>query len=161
LLLSAFSYPLSALLINILSSRGKSKTFLKLEILKKAVQSLNFVNAIYFGIDSYLYGLVITAFINVSLNIIFAAKEIELNVLDFYKPIAIQMILCISCVYCTLIIANMFESGFLVGFFLKGSLFVALFTALNIAFKTKSFNVVFEQIAPVIKNKIKKNNTKL
>ena len=37
LLLSAFGYPLSALLVNILSSRGNSKDFLRLEILKKTI----------------------------------------------------------------------------------------------------------------------------
>jgi O-antigen/teichoic acid export membrane protein len=155
LLLSGFSYPLSALLVNILSSRGKSKAFLRLEIIKKLIHSLNFINAIYFGLDSYLYGLVITAFIGVSLNIIFAAKEIRLQVIDFYKPIIIQMALCIFCVYCTLHFANFFALSYLIGFFVKGSLFVGLFTLFNFVFKTDSFKVIFDQLSPFIRTKLR------
>jgi teichuronic acid exporter len=156
LLLSAFGYPLSALLVNVLSSRGNSKLFLRLEILKKLVHSVNFVNAIYFGIESYLYGLIIVTLITLSLNIVFAAKEIKLSLLTFYRPIFIQLLLCILCVSCTLVTLNFFDLSYLIGFFFKGGLFVVLFTGLNIVFKTKSFQEIFEQLGPVIIKKIGK-----
>jgi hypothetical protein len=153
LLLSAFGYPFSALLVNILSSRGNSKAFLKLEILKKLVHSINFINAFYFGIESYLYGLIITTCIGVSLNILFAVKEIDLSALDFYKPIVTQILLCILSVYCTLLMHNSLETNYITGFFIKGCLFTFLFTGLNVVLKTKSFRVIHEQISLIIKSK--------
>jgi len=42
LVLSGFSYPISALLVNILSSRGNSKAFLRLEIYKKLIALAHF-----------------------------------------------------------------------------------------------------------------------
>jgi O-antigen/teichoic acid export membrane protein len=155
LLLSGFGYPLSALLVNVLSSRGNSKLFLRLEILKKLVHSLNFINAIYLGIESYLYGLVIVTIISLSLNIVFAAKEIKLTLLAFYKPITIQLLLCVLCVSCTLFTLNSFNFNYLIGFFFKGCLFVVLFTGLNILFRTQSFLEIFDQLAPLVKKKIR------
>jgi O-antigen/teichoic acid export membrane protein len=150
LLLSAFGYPISALLVNVLSSRGKSKEFLRLEVLKKLVHSINFANAIYLGIDNYLIGLVLVTVISISLNILFVSKEIKLESIVFFKPIFIQIILCSLSVYCTLNLTNIFELGHLAGFFVKGSLFVVLFTALNLIFKTESFKTILDQLVPMI-----------
>lgn len=154
LLLSGFSYPLSALLVNVLSSRGNSKAFLRLEIMKKVVHSVNFINAIYFGLESYLYGLVFVSIVGISLNIMFAGNEIKLPAMSFYKPIVVQMVLCVSGVYCTLIVSSLFSLDYLVDFIVKGSLFVITFIGLNFVFKTKSLNVIIEKLSSMIKNKV-------
>ena len=49
LVLSVFGLPISTLLVNVLSSRGNSKAFLRLEIYKKVIVTINFV-VLYFGV---------------------------------------------------------------------------------------------------------------
>jgi teichuronic acid exporter len=151
LLLSAFGIPLSALLVNVLSSRGNSKIFLRLEIMKKVIYSLNFITAIYFGIDSYLFGLVMVTIISLFLNIKFAAQEINLTVSDFSTPIIIQITLCIICVYLTSIFTNLYELNSAITFLAKGGLFVTLFISLNVILKTKSYILILKEVSPIIK----------
>ncbi|MCG7644904.1 lipopolysaccharide biosynthesis protein [Alteromonas sp. Cnat3-28] len=150
LLLSGFGYPLGALLVNILSSRGNSKAFLKLELIKKAVHTINFINAIYFGLNSYLYGLVITTIIGISLNVTFAAREIQLPSLSFFKPIIVQMAVCCVGVTATLFVNDFVAKGYLIAFFLKGFTFFILFLGLNFIFRTKSYEVICEKVSTII-----------
>ena len=76
LVLSGFGYPISALLVNVLSSRGNSKAFLLLEIYKKIIFIINLCIAFTWGIEGYLYGLFIATVLAVYVNIIFVSKEI-------------------------------------------------------------------------------------
>ncbi|KYJ86993.1 hypothetical protein AS592_00345, partial [Sulfurovum riftiae] len=93
LLLSGFAYPISALLVNVLSSRGNSKAFLHLEIYKKIVFGVNLLVAFIWGIEGYLYGLVLASILAVYLNIIFASREIHLAITKFIHPIIMQMLI--------------------------------------------------------------------
>ncbi|MCW8821071.1 MAG: lipopolysaccharide biosynthesis protein, partial [Sulfurovum sp.] len=99
LVLSAFSYPVSALLVNILSSRGNSKAFLQVEIYKKILQSINLYVGFLWGIEGYLYGLIAVATLGVSLNILFASREIKLSFVVFVKPIITQMSVSVIAVW--------------------------------------------------------------
>lgn len=159
LALSGFAVPLSALLVNILSSRGNSKAFLKLEILKKIVMSLNFLVLYYIGITSYLYGLVVVGIISVSLNILFASKEINLSFLTFAKPIVIQGLLSAVIVF---IINNLFiylnlEIYLIFLLIIKLVLFVICYFSFNYFFKTESYRNVKVEILQKIINKLKKS----
>ena len=158
LLLSAFAYPLSALLVNIFSSRGNSKLLLKLEIIKKFIHSLNLFNAIYFGIEFYLYGLIFVSLLNFMLNVHFAAKEIDLSANGFYLPFFYQLVLCVVAVLTTLLVSGAIEPSYLEGFFLKGSLFVILFASSNFILKTSTFQEVANFVVPLISKYIRKNN---
>lgn len=154
LILSGFGYPISALLVNVLSSRGNSKAFLKLEILKKSLHTLNFVNAFYNGIEMYLYGLVVVTCIGVSLNILFASKEIDIRVTKFFKPIITQMSLCIVATFFTLQISYFMDMGMFLGFITKSMIFLIMFIGINIVVKTKSYTEINTLIFPAIKRKL-------
>ena len=155
LILSAFGYPISALLTNILSSRGNSKAFLRLEIYKKSIISVNFIVLYHWGINTYLYGLIITSVLGVSLNIMFASREIKLPFLLFVKPIVIQIGITIVAVASTVFMTNNIESIGIIMLIIKGSLFTFLYLLLNIIMKTSSFKYFLEQIMPMIKKKQK------
>lgn len=159
LALSGFAIPLSALLVNILSSRGNSKAFLKLEILKKIVMSSNFLVLYYADMTSYLYGLVVVGIINVSLNILFASKEINLSFLAFAKPIVIQALLSI---FIVLIINNLFiylnlEIYLIFLLIIKLILFTICYFLFNYIFKTESYANIKIEILQIIINKLKKS----
>ncbi|WP_435235560.1 lipopolysaccharide biosynthesis protein [Psychromonas sp. PT13] len=155
LILSGFAYPISSLLVNVLSSRGNSKAFLKLEIMKKSLHTLNFVNAYYNGIEMYLYGLVLVASLGVSLNIIFAKTELNMNALLLFKPILTQMGIGIIATIVTYQVSNTLELEMLIDFLMKSFVFLFLFVFINFMLETKSINEVGKLIRPIMKNKIR------
>jgi len=146
LALSSFAYPISALMVNILSSRGKSKDFLKLEIYKKIIQSINLYILYLFGIDAFLYGLIVTSSLGTSLNIIFATREIGLSLLSVFKPILVQIsITIVLIITIQLAVAHIELSAFLM-FLLKGVTFLISYIFLNWIFQIKSFQYIKEQL---------------
>ena len=155
LALSGFGYPISALLLSTLRSRGKSKDFLRLEIYKKLIASVNLLVLYLWGIDVFLYGLVVQAILGVSLNIIFASREIDLPFFVFVKPIIIQISLTIVVVTLTVFITQNIEFNKIIMFIIKGSIFTFLYVISNFLMRISSFNYFLEQVIPIIK-KIKK-----
>tara|TARA_R110001583_G_scaffold69129_2_gene196185 strand:- start:26506 stop:27960 length:1455 start_codon:yes stop_codon:yes gene_type:complete len=155
LLLSGFAYPISALLVNVLSSRGNSKGFLKLELMKKGLHILNFINAYYNGIEMYLYGLILVASLGVSLNIFFAKTELIMSAFPFFSPIITQMGIGIIATAITYQVNSILELEMFLDFLMKSSLFLAIFLSINFVLKTKSYNEVAEQLYPIMKNKFR------
>lgn len=153
LVLSGFAYPISALLVNVLSSRGNSKAFLRLEIYKKLIAFVNFLVLCYFGINAFLYGLIVQGILGVSLNILFASQEIKLPFYLFAKPILTQMSIAIITVILTLFITQNLELIDIIMLIVKGSLFTLLYVLLNYIMKTSSFKYFLEQIIPIIQKK--------
>jgi O-antigen/teichoic acid export membrane protein len=155
LVLSGFGFPISALLVNVLISRGNSKAFLRLEIYKKMIASVNFIVLYFYGIDVYLYGLIIQASLSISLNIIFVSREIKLPFHMFFKPIIIQMGITIFAVSIIIILTQNIESIAIIILAIKGILFTCLYVLLNYLMKTNSFTYFLEQIMPIIQKKFR------
>lgn len=156
LVLSGFSLPIGALLVNVLSSRGNSKAFLRLEIYKKTIISINFFVLYFIGIDSFLYGLIAVSVFTVLLNIVFASREISLPFYLFVKPIITQMSISIIAVLLTMLIIQNIDFIDILMLIIKGALFTFLYILLNYMIKTSSFIYVLEQLIPIIKSKFKK-----
>ena len=155
LILSGFGIPISSLLVNVLSSRGNSKAFLNLEILKKSLHVFNFINAYYNGIEMYLYGLILVTIFSVSLNIIFAKTELKMSAFVFFKPIVIQMLIGVIATIATYQINDFLTTSMLLGFIIKSTLFTFLFLSINMILRTESFNEVRNQVYPILKNKLR------
>lgn len=102
LVLSGFAYPISALLVSIISSRGNSKAFLRLEIYKKTLASINLFSLYAYGINYYLYGLIITSSFSLILNAIFAAREIKVSARLLINPVFLQLLISIIATLCTI-----------------------------------------------------------
>jgi O-antigen/teichoic acid export membrane protein len=172
LVFSGFGYPVSALLINVLRSRGNSKAFLRLEIYKKILMSINFFVLYFWGIDFYLYGLIITVILSVSLNIFFASREINVTFIRFAVPIIDQAMIAAVAVGSTLYLlmlvqakselffklyselSFLMQSEFLlVG---KGLFFTLMYFLLSWLLKTNAYRSFSEQIFSVVKPKRKK-----
>ncbi|MCK5537728.1 MAG: hypothetical protein KAI79_12950, partial [Bacteroidales bacterium] len=150
---SGFAYPISTLLVNVLISRGNSKAVLRLYIYKTFIFSLNLVALYIWGIDTYLYGLIVVAFFWVSLNILYASREIKLPFYLFAKPILVQMGITVIAVLLTMFIVQNIKLLDIIMLIIKGSLFTFLYIFLNYSVKTTSFNYVLEQIMPIVKKK--------
>jgi teichuronic acid exporter len=79
MVLAGFVYPLSVVLINIITAKGNSRMYFRSNVFKKSFLVLNFLIGFYFGIEGFLYGLVLVSFINLTINIYFAAREMDVR----------------------------------------------------------------------------------
>ena len=77
---SCMLYPLNAMNLNIITVKGRSDLFLKLEIIKQLLYIPLVFTAIYLGIIALLIGDVIITFIGTYLNIHYSAKLINYTV---------------------------------------------------------------------------------
>ncbi len=153
LILSGFAYPISALLVNVLMSRGNSKGFLRLEIYKKIIFGLNLLIGFIWGIEGYLYGLILASILAVLLNIWFAANEMKIFIFIYIKPIIIQMTIAIIVVVFTIYFFEPFTYGYFFSLLIKGVIFTSLFFFINWIFKTSSYLYMLEEILPILKRK--------
>jgi len=152
LVLSGFNYPISALLVNILSSRGNSKAFLHLEVYKKILQSINFYIVFLWGIEGYLYGLVVVAILSVSLNILFASREIKLSFFMFLKPVITQMLISVIVVWIVNLLINEMY-GILITLLMKGIMFTIMYFTINILLKTSSYEYFKNEVLLMLKRR--------
>ena len=150
LVLGGFGFPIRALLNNVLTSRGNSKAFLRLEIYTKVILSVNFIVLYLWGINPFLYGLVVIAFLNTFITILFVSREIKLPSLLLIKPIFIQIAISIIAVVLTIFLTQDIEQLNIIMFLIKGSIFVLFYILLNYLLHTSSFNYFLEQIYPII-----------
>jgi len=153
LVLSGFAYPVSALLVNILSSRGNSKAFLRLEIYKKILQGINLYVGFLWGIEGYLYGLLIVNIFGVSLNILFASREIKLPFLLFAKPIITQMIISIIAVWIVILFTKEIETYGILMILMKSIIFTIFYFIINIVLNTSSYENFKDQAAQALKRR--------
>jgi len=156
LALSGFAYPISALMVNILSSRGKSGDFLRLEIYKKIIQSINLYVLYAFGIETFLYGLIITSLLGTSLNILFATREINLSFFTIGKPILIQILTTIPIIFVIELAVSNIQTVAIIMLLIKSILFMLSYIFINWIFKIESYKYFEEQLSPIINKKIKK-----
>lgn len=155
LVLSGFSYPVSALLVNTLSSRGNSKAFFRLEIYKKILQGINLYVGFLWGIEGYLYGLIIVSVFGVSLNILFASREIKLPFMIFVKPMITQAFLSIVTVWLVFAITQNIEAYMIILILLKGIIFSIIYISINKLLKTSSYGYIMDQIKQYLRKKNK------
>jgi len=154
LVLSGFGLPISALLVNVLSSRGNSKAFLRLEVYKKMIVTMNFLVLYFWGIEMYLYGLLVVSLLGVSLNILFASREIGLPFIKFVKPILMQMSIAVVTVTVTVTITQSLEYVDIIMLLIKGSVFTLLYIMMNHLIKTSAYVNFMEQMMPLIRQKL-------
>jgi O-antigen/teichoic acid export membrane protein len=149
LMVSGFSYPISAVLVNILSSQGNSKAFLTLEIYKKIVYSLNFAFGFIWGIKGFVFGIVIVYIISVFLNIFMASKQMNLSIKWFNKRIWIYGLVSFISVIFTLII-NYKINNIVLHFFISGSVFTILYIALSRLLKLEAIFILIKEIKLIL-----------
>jgi len=157
-ILSGFAYPISALMVDIISSRGKSKIFLQLELYKKVIQSITLVVLYFYGIEYFLYSIIFTSAFNTYLNIHFAMREIKLPIYTTtIRPFILQMILSIGSVYLTHYLYFSMELTLtsLLAIGLKSFIFISLYIFINIVMNTTAFQETKKELQTLTKQRIK------
>ena len=156
LLLSGFGYPISGMLVKALSSRGNSKELLRVAIYNKILLASNLYIGFLWGIDGYLYGLIIVSFFSVLLHAVFTSREINLSVVTLIKPVAIQMLLSIVTVLSVNLISAWIDIGNLVLCVIEGILFIIVYIVINMILNTDSYSTIKNQISPVLSKRFLK-----
>ncbi|PHR59478.1 MAG: hypothetical protein COA44_00625 [Arcobacter sp.] len=157
LALSGYVGPLSAVLMNVLSSRGKSKKFLRLEIYKRSLNILPLVVLFYYGIIAFLYTNVFTAFLAILLNISFVSKEIHIPALTFVRSLMVQIFITVLSVVPVVYLNTSLEYGNFIMLLIKGFEFTFFYVMFNILFRVKSFNYFMEEARPVLNKVLKRS----
>jgi len=156
LVLSGFTRPIGAILMNILMSRGKSKIVLRMAIYKVVVALLNFVALYLWGMDVFLYGLIFVGLWDLFLNIFFASREIKLPLMTFIKPFIVQVLIAIISVAVTQLSTENLIQIDIIMLIIKGIIFTFMYILINYIIKTSSFNYMLEQIIPMVKKRMQK-----
>jgi len=150
LLLAGYGYPFSSLLVNIIASKGNSKNFFKLELIKQSMFLLNLFFGFLLGIKGYLYINAVVVFVAFYFNIVYASKEINVKVLWFYKIIFPYFISSILITFIVYLINNFFiiENIYLHFLFIL-SLYSILSLLLGFLFKFKGLRLLIEELKTI------------
>jgi teichuronic acid exporter len=157
LLMSAFGYPLSALLVSILASKGNSKAFLRLEIYKQSFVLLNLGVGFIFGIYGYLYGLIISTIICLGMNIRFAGKESGISSGWFIWAFSKYLLIALFPILALMIMDHfIYIKSYLFHGLISGVFFLGIYILINHFFSTAGYKILMEELKQ-IRNKKSKN----
>lgn len=151
LVLVSFVYPLSALLVSVLSSRGNSKAFLRLEIYKKIILTINLSVGFIWGIYGYLYGLVLVYLLSLYLNIYFVSIELKLSKWTLVKPIFTQLVLTVICVLLVKVLNINIDFSDIIMLLIKSLEFMILYLFLNHIFKVSGYIYLVAEVKAIFK----------
>lgn len=87
LLMGTFVYPLSAPLGAVIQATGNSTGFLKAEVVKKAVFTVNLAMLFVMDIRSYLIGLAVAGVIAYLINLLFASKAMGIRMSEILRSV--------------------------------------------------------------------------
>jgi O-antigen/teichoic acid export membrane protein len=80
-------YPIHVINMNILQVKGKSKLYLKSEIIKKVISIFILVCSIPFGVIVMCYGRIVASVLTLLVNMYFTSKEIEVSLYTLIKDL--------------------------------------------------------------------------
>ena len=80
-------YPIHSINMNVLQVKGKSKLYLKSEIIKKVISIAFLVGTIPFGIILMCYGRIVSSILTLLVNMFYTSKEIEVSLFALIKDI--------------------------------------------------------------------------
>ncbi len=144
LLLGAFIYPLSAVLVNVIAGKGNSKAFFRLEVIKKVFISFSFVAFFIWGLWGYLYTQLLMTLIGLYYNMVYAKREIEVSLFFFITPLIKNLLLTaiiVSSIFIFVKIENVYLHCFVVAVsFLIGYVLLSYF------FKISGFQLLTQEL---------------
>ena len=142
----SYAYPISVVLVNVLSGNGHSGKFLKLEIWKKITGLLAMAVGFYFGIKGFLWGTAISSTIAVLINMLYVKKVIQWSVLTQIKIVFQYAFISL---FSTAILVCMFDFITLniwVSIIIKSIIFVLSYAMLAALFQTIGYGTLKDMI---------------
>lgn len=146
LIMSSYAYPISSLLVNIISGLGNSRGFLKLEVIKVTLFSVNLVIGFYFGLNGYLYGYAIASFFGVLANMFYAAIELQVKTFWFIKITVPYMLLALFTVFEIKTLDHFFQINGVFHFVVVSCVFLITYVCLARLFKMKGLTLLLNEM---------------
>ncbi|HEY8558975.1 MAG TPA: lipopolysaccharide biosynthesis protein [Pyrinomonadaceae bacterium] len=148
-----FIYPLSALMVNLISARGNSKGFLKLEIYKKILLVPAYLTFFAGGIYTFLAALGVVYIISLGLNMYYVKKEISVPL--GAQIFAVSKYLSFAGVAFTgaFLLTNSLVNKFYLHIFVSCAVFQIIYLFINFIFYTPGFTEVADRVRFFINDK--------
>lgn len=154
IMLGSFASIYGALLSNVLVSRGKSKLYFKVDILKKILLGINLYIGFLFGLEGFLYGAVLVAYLRFFIDLYCAGRELKLSLYPFIKNMFTQLIISAISVALTFTLTSTFNYNYIIMLVSKWIIFIILYMLISFIFKTESYQYSTEQLKYIFdKNK--------
>lgn len=144
-----YAYPVSVVLVGVISGNGRSDKFLQLEVWKKIFGFASMAIGFYFGMIGFLWGNVISAFISVLLNMWYVQKIIDWKVEEQLYTLFPYLMLCIIPTIFLLNFLYLGAFGLFFSLIAKSILFTFIYVGINFLVKTegqKYLNFLFGKI---------------
>lgn len=87
-------YPVHVVNMNILQVKGKSKLYLKTEMIKKVIAIVVLIITIPFGIIVMCYGRIFTSILTLLINLFYTSRQVDISLYNLIKDL--MPVLCIS-----------------------------------------------------------------
>ncbi|MFC0607193.1 lipopolysaccharide biosynthesis protein [Rufibacter quisquiliarum] len=153
MLLGGFAYPLSSIMVNLISGRGNSSAFLKLDMIKKSILLLVFIIGFQMGITAYLYGMVIFYFISVLVNMLFVSRDISLSMGTQARMIVPYFLLAFISGFAAMQIKTYLLLPRILMLGLEASTILFLYIGLNLIFRTEASLLIKEKFSNILSQK--------
>ncbi len=142
--LTGFVYPLSALMVTLLAARGKSGTFLKLELIKKAMLFPTYLTFFFGGIYVFLIALGIAYLAALGVNAYFVGKEISISLKEQFADIFKYALAAAPIMAAVFFVGSYFENRY-VHFLVCSTLFSALYLLICFKLNLPGFREIFDR----------------
>lgn len=149
----AFVYPVSALMVNLISARGNSGAFLRLEIYKKIVLVPSYLGFLFGGITVFLAALAAAYVGALILNVFFVKKEIAAPAARQFWLIGRYVILAAISMLITFLVTEPFALSTYIHFTVSAILFLLAYIGLNKLFRTSGLSELTEKITDTLNDR--------
>ncbi|MFB9862595.1 lipopolysaccharide biosynthesis protein [Rufibacter immobilis] len=142
MLLSAYAYPLSSIMVNVISGRGNSSAFLRLDILKKTLLLLVFIIGFQISIKAFLYGFALFSFLSVLLNMYFVSREIQLSMMKQLGMVLPYLLVAIISGVSAALLQAYLPLPRVLQFLVEAGTVAIVYLLLNLLLNTKAFRLL-------------------
>lgn len=139
---SMMFYPIHAINMNVLQIKGKSKLYLKSEMIKKVISIAFLVGTIPFGIIIMCYGRIVSSILTLLVNMFYTSKQVNISLFTLIKDLipVLFLSLCMSMIVWIIVgkLGNVYIQ-LIVGLLIGGFLYVGG----AYIFKIEEFNYIY------------------
>jgi len=149
--IAGFVYPVSSLMVSILSARGNSKAFLRAEVFKKMIILPAYIFGFFVGLHTFVYCLAIAYILALAVNVFFVYKEIFILPAAQFKIILIYGFVTLVIVLLIRLFSNLLPAGAWANLFLNGLVFTALFFIVHVIAQTTGYHFLITKAKSFLK----------
>ena len=161
IIIIAFGFPLSSILVNILSASGNSRAFLRLEVIKKVFFGSSLAIGFIWGIHGYLICNAVAYILAVIVNVIYSSRQLKVTSWHFHRITLPYLSVALICVVILSVAQYYLRLPHLIHLVASGTLFLVCYLLAAWQMRLQGFLFLLtelKQLKPVqnIFNKIKR-----